>query len=196
MAQLVKTMAGLAIASVKTVNGLAIASAKTIAGLDNTGGGSNTEWMAGITGGSTRTGNYQIGIAFTPASSLTITHLGRYKFSGNSQTHVVSIYSSPFSSPVLVASATVDCSTGSAGSFVYATASATLTGGVQYALVSDEPTAGTPDVWAEQDTSASSVTAAATLDETLYRDYGTTGNFNHGGNVGNLRVFVPPNFKY
>lgn len=41
MAQLVKTMAGLAIASVKTVNGLAIASAKTIAGLDNTGGGSD-----------------------------------------------------------------------------------------------------------------------------------------------------------
>lgn len=43
MAQLVKTMAGLAIASVKTVNGLAIASAKTVAGLDNTsGGGLNT----------------------------------------------------------------------------------------------------------------------------------------------------------
>lgn len=39
MAQLVKTMAGLAIASVKTVNGLAIASVKTIAGLDNTSGG-------------------------------------------------------------------------------------------------------------------------------------------------------------
>lgn len=43
MAQLVKTMAGLAIASVKTVNGLAIASVKTVAGLDNTsGGGCNT----------------------------------------------------------------------------------------------------------------------------------------------------------
>lgn len=39
MAQLVKTMAGLAIASVKTVNGLAIALVKTVAGLDNTSGG-------------------------------------------------------------------------------------------------------------------------------------------------------------
>lgn len=39
MAQLVKTCAGLAIASVKTFNGLAIASVKTIAGLDNTSGG-------------------------------------------------------------------------------------------------------------------------------------------------------------
>lgn len=36
MAQLVKTMGGLAIASVKTVNDLAIASVKTVAGLDNT----------------------------------------------------------------------------------------------------------------------------------------------------------------
>lgn len=39
MAQLVKTVSGLAIASVKTFQGLAIASAKTIMGVDNTGGG-------------------------------------------------------------------------------------------------------------------------------------------------------------
>lgn len=39
MAQLVKTIGGLAIASVKTVNGLAIASVKTIMGLDNTAAG-------------------------------------------------------------------------------------------------------------------------------------------------------------
>lgn len=38
MAQLVKTIGGLALASCKTVGGLAIASAKTIGGLDNTGG--------------------------------------------------------------------------------------------------------------------------------------------------------------
>lgn len=39
MAQLVKTVQGLAIASVKTAQGLAIASAKTIMGVDNTAGG-------------------------------------------------------------------------------------------------------------------------------------------------------------
>lgn len=39
MAQLVKTVGGLAIASVKTVMGLAVAAAKTINGLDNTSGG-------------------------------------------------------------------------------------------------------------------------------------------------------------
>lgn len=42
MAQLVKTIGGLAIASVKTVGGLAIASVKTVAGLDNTAAAGNT----------------------------------------------------------------------------------------------------------------------------------------------------------
>lgn len=43
MAQLVKTIGGLAIASVKTVGGLAVASVKTIGGLDNTSGGGFTQ---------------------------------------------------------------------------------------------------------------------------------------------------------
>lgn len=42
MAQLVKTISGLAIASVNTIQGLAIASAKTVMGLDNTSGGGAT----------------------------------------------------------------------------------------------------------------------------------------------------------
>lgn len=54
MAQLVKTMAGLAIASVKTVNGLAIASAKTVAGLDNTASGPNTYYDITTTHDGTR----------------------------------------------------------------------------------------------------------------------------------------------
>jgi len=44
MAQLVKTIGGLAIASVKTLGGLAIASVKTVAGLDNTSGGGGGTW--------------------------------------------------------------------------------------------------------------------------------------------------------
>lgn len=49
MAQLVKTVSGLAIASCKTVNGLAIASAKTVMGVDNTsgGGGGNAFTLVG-----------------------------------------------------------------------------------------------------------------------------------------------------
>lgn len=46
MAQNVKTVQGLAIASVKTVQGLAIASAKTIMGVDNTGGGGGISIIA------------------------------------------------------------------------------------------------------------------------------------------------------
>jgi hypothetical protein len=44
MAQLVKTVQGLAIASVKTAQGLAIASAKTIMGVDNTSGGGGQDF--------------------------------------------------------------------------------------------------------------------------------------------------------
>ena len=46
MAQLVKTLGGLAIASVKTVGGLAVASVKTIGGLDNTSGGGGPTLVA------------------------------------------------------------------------------------------------------------------------------------------------------
>lgn len=47
MAQLIKTVGGLAIASVKTINGLAIASVKTIGDVDNTSaGGSDPEFGA------------------------------------------------------------------------------------------------------------------------------------------------------
>lgn len=46
MAQNVKTVAGIALASVKTVCGLAIASVQTIAGVDNTGGGGGPTLVA------------------------------------------------------------------------------------------------------------------------------------------------------
>lgn len=49
MAQLVKTVQGLAIASVKTVQGLAIASVKTVQGVDNTSGGTPTVSVVGAT---------------------------------------------------------------------------------------------------------------------------------------------------
>lgn len=52
MAQLVKTIQGLAIASVKTTQGLAIASAKTIIGVDNTGGGGGGALLVSVKAGS------------------------------------------------------------------------------------------------------------------------------------------------
>lgn len=45
MAQNVKTVCGVAIASVKTVQGVAIASVKSILGVDNTGGGGGTSYL-------------------------------------------------------------------------------------------------------------------------------------------------------
>lgn len=53
MAQLVKTVQGLAIASVKTVDNLAIASVKTVMGLDNTASGANVAFDATFEKGAT-----------------------------------------------------------------------------------------------------------------------------------------------
>lgn len=50
MAQLVKTVMGLAVASVKTVDGLAIASVKTVMGVDNTSGGGGGFQILGTNG--------------------------------------------------------------------------------------------------------------------------------------------------
>lgn len=86
MAQLVKTMAGLAIASVKTVNGLAIASVSTIAGLDNTSGGGPDVFYESIAPGSTNDysqvaneGSFgMLGAPITAAQGGTITIVGVY----------------------------------------------------------------------------------------------------------------------
>lgn len=66
MAQLVKTVNGLAIASVKTLNALAIASAKTINGLDNTAAGGTIARVAFVGSGSTNSNGFTSG-------SLTVT---------------------------------------------------------------------------------------------------------------------------
>lgn len=72
MAQLVKTVQGLAIASVKTTQGLAIASAKTILGVDNTGGG-----------GGTPTFVQDDGSSFDPWGTARSTTFGSSTVSGN-----------------------------------------------------------------------------------------------------------------
>lgn len=62
MAQLVKVVDGLAIASVKTFDGLAIASAKTIMGLDNTSGGQT------VTDDFNRADSADLGANWTPVT--------------------------------------------------------------------------------------------------------------------------------
>jgi len=83
MAKLVKTVAGLAIASVKTINGLAIASVKAISGLDNTAGGGCSETPVLACGLAGDGAGYQSGLSvpylgteFTAPSAGTVCKVG------------------------------------------------------------------------------------------------------------------------
>jgi len=146
--------------------------------------------------GSTRGGDYEIGLVFTVgASNITITSLGRLCFSGNTGVHAVSIYSAPTSgSPVLVATANVSTAGITSGTWNYAAASATLTAGVQYALVSSESTAS-GDQFLEAGGSVLTSTGVATINGAAYRNAGSTGAFTVPG-TGTNTGYVVPNFKY
>lgn len=123
MAQLVKTCAGLAIASVKTFNGLAIASAKTIAGLDNTSGGGGTPLLVqGISGaefGSDPTatlngiagGNLMVAVGFSSAASQTLDTTGgsltwTQQFAYNAANYTVEVWTAPSSGSTCAATMT------------------------------------------------------------------------------------------
>lgn len=72
MAQLVKTVQGVAIASVKTVQGLTIASVKTIMGVDNTSGGGTPALIASGQQASPDTVNAAVTINATGANFVAV----------------------------------------------------------------------------------------------------------------------------
>lgn len=82
------------------------------------------------------------GAYITPAANLTISALGRYKVSGNNQTHSIKVYTGL---GTLIDSATVDMTSGSAGQFVYADKTIVLYVGNTYFIQSTEVNGG--DQW-------------------------------------------------
>ena len=84
------------------------------------------------------------GVSFTATQNETVKELGRWKVAGNSGSHLVEIVTASGS---VVASATVNLSSGTAGSYVYTTLGTPvlLTGGTTYYLLSQE-TSGS-DQW-------------------------------------------------
>lgn len=70
MAQLVKTVMGVAIASVKTVDNLAIASVKTIMGVDNTSGGSTPTFFGSAANNASETSGNDTLTIVPPASMV------------------------------------------------------------------------------------------------------------------------------
>lgn len=97
--------------------------------------------------------NGQTGFSFTTGgASITVNQIGRLVWSGNTQTHVVSLYSIASTTPTLLGSVTVDTSGGTPGTYVYGTLSTPVVlapSGV-YAIFSQEVNGG--DDWGDDDT--------------------------------------------
>lgn len=133
-----------------------------------------------------------VGYCFTVGSSdLQVTDVGRWKISGNSGTHTVKITTR--TSTTALTSGSVDTTTGSAGGFVYASATPyTLTAGGQYCIMSLETSGG--DQW--YDISFSNLitvtSGAGTVTEGVYLA-GSSFNFVAAGNSTGYGI---PNFKY
>lgn len=160
--------------------------------LTSPGGASSTAYVTGQTLGTLRndfTGC--VGFAFTPNSAITITDLGRWVVSGNSQSHTVLIMdgSSPFST---IVSAAVNTSGAMAGAFLFASVTPTvLTSGHGYWIGTVETNAG--DQFYNNDTTIT-VTGAATEGVSAFHSGTCPASF--GSSTASPHAFGPVNFKY
>ncbi len=155
--------------------------------------GTPTVFVTSVTPGNLRSdgGDYYQGTKLTVgASPVTITHLGRYKLSGNSGTHNLLLVRA--SDGGAMASVNISMSGGTVGQFTYALLSSpvTLAANTAYYLGSQEQTGG--DTFYEGNT-VISATSVATVNGASYRPGGGGGwNLINGTNTS----YVPVNFKY
>lgn len=188
MAVLVKTLDGLAYASVKTRDGLAAASIKTINGVDTTASGGFTLALTAQSLGTLRNdAGLDLGFKFTVgASPITVSALGRWVVSGNSETHDVYIRDSGGT----LGTVNIDTSGAPAGAYFYATLGSplVLSASTDYYIFSVENLLG--DQWYSSDTT---VTASAEITVVGAR-FVLAGNPENGPD-GSIS-YVPPNFKY
>lgn len=204
MSVVLKAADRLVFASIKTRNRLAISSAKTVRRLDVTaggGGGGGLTAVVGQTLGSVLTGgggssSYYSGFCFPvlPAT-ITVTHLGRYKSSGDSGTHNLVLITTDYPYTLLSSVAVNMSASPDADGYVYAALSTPIvlsTGGGPrpYAVVSQEGDAS--DHFRDFDTI---VTPCGDINiyDAFYID--PTLSFpGHSGSTGNS--YGPVNFKY
>lgn len=142
--------------------------------------------------------------AFTPATStrsdftgrlgdrfvanvngIVVAQLDRWKLGGNSGTHTVRLTSLAGTD---LATALVNLSGGSSGTFVSATASGnvTLTSGTEYYLTSDETNGG--DTWYDEGSSGLTIDSKFTIAKSVYHD----GTFHDA----TLQYYVPVSLRY
>lgn len=119
------------------------------------------------------------------AANLTVTQLGRWIISGNTDTHLVKITAD--GTNTALASCSVDTSVGTPGTYEYCTLGTPflMLSGVVYAVLVVETTGS--DFWYDNSDTSVSPSADGTV---------PSGSFNGGGNGGMNMVYVPPNFKY
>lgn len=131
-----------------------------------------------------------VGFRFTVgASAMIVTDLGRQRFSGNANSHTVQIWRN--SDLVLMASASVDMSTGTVGEFNYtAITPVTLAAGVTYNVASVEVNGG--DTWGDDNMTGISSEPDGTITHSIFQV--GVGAFQN--NAAGVRSYVPPNFKF
>lgn len=93
-----------------------------------------------------------VGVKFTALASVTVTQLGRWRVSTNTQTHTLRLMKETAGGLTTLATASIDMSTGTAAAFKYATLSppVLLNAGDTYHVYSSETTGG--DQWYDDDT--------------------------------------------
>lgn len=155
------------------------------------GGGPSIPFITAATMGSNRSNfSGNLGFRFTVgAANMTVTDLGRWRFTGNTGTHLVEIWTND-ASAVLVASVSVDMSSGTIGEWKYASISpVVLTAGLTYNVVAEEANGG--DVWSDDNITGIATESDGTITHSVFESGGGYQNNNAG-----LRSYVPPNFQY
>jgi hypothetical protein len=154
-----------------------------------------TPFISTVSGGTLRnnfTGEvgFQINVG---ASPITVQQLARWVVSGNTGTHLIQIWSSPFSAtPVSVASASVSTSGAPSGQFKFTAlgSSVVLSASTTYVVSSEETSGG--DQWLDSDATLT-ITGVGTIPNAVFRS-GGSGAFTVSGAA--TRSFVPPNINY
>jgi len=132
-----------------------------------------------------------IGYSFdVGGSNITVDSVARWKVAGNSQTHTVKITN--IDQSIVLATAAIDLTTGSAGTFVYASVTpVVLSAATTYLISSSETNGG--DQFYDDDTTPTSTAAYATLGNSVFASACTSGTAFSPHLAG--KTYVPVNFR-
>lgn len=152
----------------------------------------STPFMLTATIGSTRSNHGNaLGFRFTVgASPMTVTDLGRWRFSANTGSHLVKIVEDAVGFATL-ASVSIDMSSGTADTWKYAAITPfVLSASTDYILASDEVNGG--DIWGDDNITSITTTGDATITSSVFQ----TGPTAWQSNTGGVKSYIPVNMQY